>query len=116
MTASLGDIAARSKVGDDSLDFRGASFNAGGIKSGLLADLFGSVAFTAQHGNFQRLFLDLTKFHARADFPSGAKFLTGATRLMQDFLNSQQPTIETLQAVCPDGFLSLQQQVLASID
>ncbi|PKI36034.1 hypothetical protein CRG98_043609 [Punica granatum] len=110
-TASVGDNSARSKVGDDSRDFRGVSCNAGGIKSSLLADLFGSVAFTAQLGNFQRLFLDLTRLHARLDFPSGAKFLTGATRLTRDFLNSQQPTLETLQAVCPDAHLSLQQQI-----
>ncbi|KAK4787538.1 hypothetical protein SAY86_011371 [Trapa natans] len=110
-TVSVGECSARSKVGDDSKDFRGVSFNAGGIKSGMLADLFGSVSFTAQHGNFQRLFLDLTRFHARLDFPSGARFLTGATHLVQDFLNSQQPTLDTLQAVSPDGFISIQQQV-----
>lgn len=116
MTASVGENSARSKVGDDSQDFRGVSFNAGGIKSGLLADLFGSVSFTAQHGNFQRLFFDLTRFHARLDFPSGARFLTGTTHLVQDFLNSQWPTLETLEAVCPDGYLSILQQVLASLD
>ncbi|KAH9766586.1 protein TRIGALACTOSYLDIACYLGLYCEROL 4 [Citrus sinensis] len=79
--------------------------------SGIIADIFGSVAFTAQHGNFQRLFSDLTRFHARLDFPSGSKFLSGATRLAQDYFNSQRPSLETVQAVCPKVFFSVQQQI-----
>jgi hypothetical protein len=84
---------------------------ASGIKSSFLADIFGSISFTAQHGNFQRLFLDLSRFQARLEFPSGSKFLSGATSLAQDLLNSQKPNMEAVQAVCPDATLSFQQQV-----
>lgn len=111
MTASVGENAVRSQVEGDSEGFRGFNMHAPAIKSTLLADSFASLAITAQHGTFQRLFSDLTRFHARLDFPSGSKLLSGATRLAQDFLNSQQPCLETVQAVCPNVFVSVQQQV-----
>ncbi|KAJ4721883.1 protein TRIGALACTOSYLDIACYLGLYCEROL 4, chloroplastic-like [Melia azedarach] len=78
--------------------------------SGII-DSFGSVALTAQHGTFQRRFVDLTRFYTRLDFPSGSKFLSGATLLARDFFNSQQPSLETIRAVCPNVFLSVQQQI-----
>ncbi|KAE8689527.1 Protein TRIGALACTOSYLDIACYLGLYCEROL 4 [Hibiscus syriacus] len=65
----------------------------------------------AQHGNFQRLFSDLTRFHARMDFPSGSKFLIGATQLAQDLLNSHQPSSEAIKTIFPTTTLSLQQQI-----
>ncbi|KAJ0034694.1 hypothetical protein Pint_24174 [Pistacia integerrima] len=111
MTASVGENAIRSQVEGDSEGFRGFHMHAPAIKSTLLADSFASLAITAQHGTFQRLFSDLTRFHTRLDFPSGSKFLHGATRLAQDFLNSQQPCLDTIQAVCPDVFVSVQQQI-----
>lgn len=73
--------------------------------------MFASITLTAQHGNFQRLFLDLTRFQARLDFPRGSKFLSGATNLAQDLLNSQKPNMDDVQAICPNATLSLQQQV-----
>lgn len=112
MTASIGDNSVRSPVENDSDGSTGFHLHAADIKSSFSADIFGSVAFTAQHGNFQRLFSDLTRFHARLDFPSGSKFLSGATRLAQDYFNSQRPSLETVQAVCPKVFFSVQQQVL----
>lgn len=111
MTASVGENAIRSRVEGDSEGFRGFHMHAPAIKSTLLADSFASVAITAQHGTFQRLFSDLTRFHACLDYPSGSKFLSGATRLAQDFLNSKQPSLDTVQAVCPNFFVSVQQQV-----
>ncbi|XP_057962852.1 protein TRIGALACTOSYLDIACYLGLYCEROL 4, chloroplastic isoform X2 [Malania oleifera] len=109
-TASLGDNSVKSKVEDESLGFEGLSFHAAGLKSAFLADIFASLSFTAQHGNFQKLFLDLTRFHAHLDFPSGVKFISGTTRLAQDLYNSQQPSAEAVQAICPRASLSLQQQ------
>ncbi|KAH9766585.1 protein TRIGALACTOSYLDIACYLGLYCEROL 4 [Citrus sinensis] len=99
MTASIGDNSVRSPVENDSDGSTGFHLHAADIKSSFSADIFGSVAFTAQHGNFQRLFSDLTRFHARLDFPSGSKFLSGATRLAQDYFNSQRPSLETVQAI-----------------
>ena len=80
-------------------------------KFAAFADLFASVTFTAQYGNFQRLFLDLTKASARFDVTSGSLFLCGASRLAQDFFFSRKPDIETFCDVCPDVTVSFQQQV-----
>jgi len=76
------------------------------------ADLFASVTFTAQYGNFQRLFLDLTRASARFDITSGSLFLCGASRLAQDFFFSRRPDVETFCDICPDVTVSLQQQVI----
>ncbi|KAF8039438.1 hypothetical protein BT93_B1852 [Corymbia citriodora subsp. variegata] len=111
VTASFGDNAIKSDVADVSQDDTGICFNAPVIKSALKGDAFAAVAFSAQHGNFQSLFLDLTRFHACLDFPSGSNFLSGAVHLAQDLLNSQRPKVETLQAICPNATLSLQQQI-----
>lgn len=113
LTASVGNKSVRPEVQDDSDGFRGLHFLAPTTKSAILGDIFASVAFTAQHGTFQRLFSDLTRFHARLEFPSGFKFLSGATCLVQDFFNSQRPSLESIQAVCPSIFVSVQQQVLS---
>ncbi|KAL5782804.1 hypothetical protein ACOSP7_007833 [Xanthoceras sorbifolium] len=109
-TASVGDNSVKS-LEDVPNGFRGVHLCAPSIKSAFLTDIFASLAFTAQHGTFQRLFSDLTRFHAHLDIPSGSKFLSGATRLAQDFINSQQPSLETVQAVCPKVFVSVQQQI-----
>ncbi|KAJ7955337.1 protein TRIGALACTOSYLDIACYLGLYCEROL 4, chloroplastic-like [Quillaja saponaria] len=111
VTSAFGDNSMRAQVEDVLQDFRGFCLKTSGGKSSVLADAFGSVSFTAQYGNFQRLFLDLTRFHARLDFPSGTKFLSGATFVAQDLFNSQQPSLEVVQAICPNVTFSLQQQV-----
>lgn len=109
LTASIGDCSVRAQ--DGSQDSMGFCFQASGVKSGFLADLFGTLSFTAQHGNFQRLYLDLTRFHARFDFPCGSRFLSGATQIARDLVNSQQPQLEVIQSICPRTTLSLQQQI-----
>lgn len=111
-TACLGDNSVRAQVDDDLNGFKGFKLYVPRVKSALLADVFASLSFTAQHGNFQMRFLDLTRFHAKLDIPSGSKFLAGATRLTQDLYNSQQPNLEAVQAICPTVTLSLQQQVV----
>ncbi|XP_048235307.1 protein TRIGALACTOSYLDIACYLGLYCEROL 4, chloroplastic isoform X2 [Ricinus communis] len=110
MTAYIGDNSVRCQEVDRFQSFTGLSLRAIAPKSALLADMFSSVSLTAQHGNFQRLFLDLTRCHLRLDFPSGSKFLSGAAKLAQDFFNSQQPSMETIKAICPNATISLQQQ------
>ncbi|XP_040861192.1 protein TRIGALACTOSYLDIACYLGLYCEROL 4, chloroplastic [Glycine max] len=107
-TTAFGDNSARAQVEDGSPGF---FLQASGIKSSFLADIFASVSFTAQHGNFQRLFLDLTRFQARLDFPSGFKFLSAATGRTH-LLNSQNPAIQT---ILPNATLSLQQQIVGPV-
>ncbi|KAF8369908.1 hypothetical protein HHK36_032063 [Tetracentron sinense] len=115
-SASLGDNSVKSQGEDDeSQGSEGFCLRAPGAKTTLLADLFASLSCTAQHGNFQRLFLDLTRFNARLDFPSGSRFLSGAARLAQDRYNSQPPNVEAIQAICPHVTLSLQQQILGPL-
>ncbi|XP_027339045.1 protein TRIGALACTOSYLDIACYLGLYCEROL 4, chloroplastic [Abrus precatorius] len=110
-TTAFGDNSARAQVDGR----QGFFLQASGMKSSFLADVFASASFTAQLGNFQKLFLDLTRFQARLDFPSGFKFLSGATSLTQDLLNSQKPSMEALQAICPNATLSLQQQIVGPV-
>ncbi|KAI7979526.1 hypothetical protein LOK49_Contig314G00001 [Camellia lanceoleosa] len=111
LTACIGDNLVRSQGGEDSLPFKGLTLRAPVVNSTILADMFASISLSVQHGNFQRLFLDLTRFYARMDFPSGSKFISGATHLAQDLYNSCQPSVEAIQAICPKATLSLQQQI-----
>lgn len=111
-SASLGDCSVRLSVKDESRICKSISFCSQKNKLALFADIFASVSFTAQHGNFQRLFLDLTKLNALLDFPSGSTFLSGAACLAQDFYHSWQPHSEALCAICPDMTVSLQQQIV----
>ncbi|KAL7174876.1 hypothetical protein ACSBR2_028653 [Camellia fascicularis] len=110
LTACIGDNLVRSR-GEDSLPFKGLTLRAPVVNSTILADIFASISLSVQYGNFQRLFLDLTRFYARMDFPSGSKFISGATHLAQDLYNSRQPSVEAIQAICPKATLSLQQQI-----
>lgn len=112
MTTSIGDNSARSQREDNPHIFRGLHFNAERLKCTFLADLFGTVSFTAQHGNFQRPALDLTRVHLRLDVPSGSKFLTGAAHIAQDLLSSKEPSLEMVRLTMPEATVSLQQQVL----
>ncbi|XP_028759252.1 protein TRIGALACTOSYLDIACYLGLYCEROL 4, chloroplastic isoform X1 [Neltuma alba] len=114
-TTSVGENSVRALVEDDRQGSRGFYLEAYGMKASCLADIFASVSFAAQYGNFQRLFLDLSRFQARLDFPSGLKFLSAATSVTQDLLNSQRPTLEAVQAICPDATFSLQQQCIVQI-
>ncbi|CAI0375503.1 unnamed protein product [Linum tenue] len=112
MTASHGDNSVASEVDDSQCPAAGFSYRSHALKSAAHADLFSSVSFMAQHGSFQKWFLDLTRFHVRLNFPSGRKFLSGATQLAHDFVNSQQPTNKALEAICPSATISLQQQIV----
>lgn len=114
-TTAFGDNSVRAQVEDDRQGSGGLFLQTSGMKSSLVADLFASVSFTAQLGNFQRLFLDLTRFQARLDFPSGFRFLSNATSVAQDLLNSQKPSLEAVQAICPNATLSLQQQIVGPV-
>ncbi|XP_004229046.1 protein TRIGALACTOSYLDIACYLGLYCEROL 4, chloroplastic [Solanum lycopersicum] len=80
--------------------------------SAVSVDSFASASLTAQHGNFQRLFLDLTRVHTSFDFPSGSKLLSGLTSVAYSLYNSQVPNVEALQAICPRASLSFQQQMI----
>ncbi|KAJ8768219.1 hypothetical protein K2173_021159 [Erythroxylum novogranatense] len=111
LRACIGENSTRLQVEDDTQGSKGLFLHAPVVKSSLLADLFASATFTAQYGNFQRLFLDLTRFHARLDFPSGSKCLLGAHQLALDLLNSQQPNLGAVNAICPNVTISLQQQI-----
>ncbi|CAA3030432.1 TRIGALACTOSYLDIACYLGLYCEROL 4, chloroplastic [Olea europaea subsp. europaea] len=111
ITASIGENSIRAQVEDGSLNSKGFGLRARGANSAILADLFASASLSAQHGNFQRRFLDLTQFYARLDIPSGSKFLSGATRLACDLYNSETPTMQAVQAICPTASLSFQQQI-----
>ncbi|TYI24187.1 hypothetical protein ES332_A06G216300v1 [Gossypium tomentosum] len=109
LSANFGESSVR--LVEDAEDIKHLSYHNPTLKSTLLGDIFASVSFTAQHGNFQWLVSDLTRFHIRMDFPSGSKFLSGATRLAQDLLNSHQPSPEAVKMICPTTSLSLQQQI-----
>ncbi|CAN0880982.1 Protein TRIGALACTOSYLDIACYLGLYCEROL 4, chloroplastic [Linum grandiflorum] len=111
VTASHGENSVGSEL-NDLENTSGFSYKSPALKSAVHADMFSSVSFVAQHGSFQKWFLDLTRFQARFDFPSGRKFLTGASQLAHDFVNSQQPTMTTIEAICPNATISLQQQIV----
>ncbi|KAK2969676.1 hypothetical protein RJ640_025853 [Escallonia rubra] len=111
VTASLGENSVRAPPENGSEGFKGFGLHYRGANSAILADVFASVSLSAQHGNFQRMFLDLTRFYGRLDFPSGSNFVSGATCLASNFYNSQAPSLDAVQAICPSAKLSLQQQI-----
>lgn len=111
MTAAFGENSIRTKLEKDSEGVGGFSLHLPSVNSGFMADALGRASLTAQYGNFQKLFFDLTRFHARLDFPHGLRFLTGATSVAQELLNSRQPSLEAFQKICPEVAVSLQQQV-----
>lgn len=115
MTAAFGENSIRTKLEKDSEGVGGFSLHLPSVNSGFMADALGRASLTAQYGNFQKLFFDLTRFHARLDFPHGLRFLTGATSVAQELLNSRQPSLEAFQKICPEVSVSLQQQVKESM-
>lgn len=110
ITASHGDNSIRAHEEDG--PFR---LCAKGGKYGASADLFASGSLNAQLGNFQKPFLDLTRFHARVDIPSGSKFANGAWKVAQALYNSEAPSEEAVKAFSPSATLSFQQQVAFTI-
>lgn len=111
-TALVGDNSLRSPLDDQPKDYRRFDLYASRGKSAFFADLFGSLSFSAQYGNFQRLGFDLTHIHGRLNVPSGSKFISAVTCLAQDLYKSQRPSLEAIQAVCPTATLSFQQQIV----
>ena len=111
VTAFVGNTSIRTQGEHDIQYLKGSGLQAQAANSAISADLFASAFFSAQHGNFQRLFLDLTRINVRLDFPSGLKFLSGAARVGYNLYNSQEPSWETIETLCPKATLSFQQQV-----
>ncbi|KAK1419155.1 hypothetical protein QVD17_28314 [Tagetes erecta] len=114
MTACFGDNSVRAPPGDGLNGSCCKGFGLG-LRRGncaILADSFATVSLSAQHGNFQKMFLDLTRFHVLLDFPSGSTLFSGAARLAKDVYNSQPPNLEALQEICPNTTLSFQQQLV----
>ncbi|KAG6428250.1 hypothetical protein SASPL_112501 [Salvia splendens] len=107
ITTSLGENSLTPR-GQDEETFR---LCAKGANYAASADLFASASLSAQLGNFQKNFLDLTRFHARLDIPSGSKFINGAYKVARELYNSEAPTAEALQAITPSATLSFQQQM-----
>ena len=112
ITASLGENSMTPRGQDDDT-FR---LYAKGENYAASADLFASASLSAQLGNFQKNFLDLTRFHARLDIPSGSKFINGAYKVARALYNSEAPTAEALQTITPSATLSFQQQVTLAFD
>nr|ABD83319.1 Fgenesh protein 89 [Beta vulgaris] len=111
-TALVGDNSLRSPLDDQPKDYRRLDLYASRGKSAFLADLFATLSFSAQYGNFQRKFFDLTRIHGRLDVPSGSKFCSAAACLAKDIYKSQQLSLEAVQAVCPNPMVSFQQQIV----
>jgi hypothetical protein len=76
-------------------------------RSPLSADLFGSVCYTFQHGNFRKLYGDLTRVDARLDICSASAF---ATRVLNGLKRSSVASVEN-PASSPRLNLIFQQQV-----
>jgi hypothetical protein len=76
-------------------------------RSPLSADLFGSVCYTFQHGNFRKLYGDLTRVDARLDICSASAF---ATRVLNGLKRSSIASVEN-PASSPRLNLIFQQQV-----
>lgn len=76
-------------------------------RSPFSADLFGSVCYTFQHGNFRRLSGDLTRIDARLDICSASAF---ATRVLNGLKRSSVDSIEN-PASSPRLNFIFQQQV-----
>lgn len=76
-------------------------------RSPLSADLFGSVCYTLQHGNFRNLYGDLTRVDARLDICSASAF---ATRVLNGLKRSSVDSVEN-PASSPRLNLIFQQQV-----
>ncbi|KAJ8650461.1 hypothetical protein MRB53_003484 [Persea americana] len=80
----------------------------------LSADLFGSVCYTYQHGNFRRLYRDLTRVDARLDICSASAFIKGATHLVSNVFRGHVER-EANPLASPKLNMIFQQQVAGPI-
>ncbi|PON58888.1 hypothetical protein PanWU01x14_164030 [Parasponia andersonii] len=76
-----------SPVATESKEFGGISISTNN-RSPLSADLFGSVCYTLQHGNFRKYYGDLTRVDARLDISSASAF---AKRFLNGFKRAEDP-------------------------
>ncbi|CAA6668880.1 unnamed protein product [Spirodela intermedia] len=113
--ALMGDNSVRISREDESRHFKPFSLNFPKRRSSLLADSFASISCTAQLGHFQKLFFDMTRFHARLDCLSVSTFLNGSSHLIKDWYKSQKYDPNAVHAICPDVTLSFQQQIVGPI-
>ncbi|XP_076941834.1 protein TRIGALACTOSYLDIACYLGLYCEROL 4, chloroplastic-like [Bidens hawaiensis] len=111
LTACFGENSVRAPPGDDGSCRKGFGLGVRRGKCAVLADSFVTLSLSAQYGTFQKMFLDLTRFQAVLDFPSGSTFFSGAARLAKDVYNSRPPNLEAIQEACPNATLSFQQQL-----
>ncbi|KAM3323993.1 protein TRIGALACTOSYLDIACYLGLYCEROL 4, chloroplastic isoform X1 [Capsicum chacoense] len=111
-SAYLGDNSMRRLQSCSLRRLKDFGLQAQGENAAVSVDSFASASLTAQHGNFQRRFLDLTRVHTSFDFPSGSKLLSGITSVACSLYNSQVPNIDALQAICPRASLCYQQQII----
>ncbi|KAG9459963.1 hypothetical protein H6P81_004471 [Aristolochia fimbriata] len=112
VNACFGDNAERpSATSEQYPGFKNYILRAESSYSSLTTDFFGSVSCTAQYGNFQRHYFDLTRLYTRLDFPSGSMFLSSATHLASSMYNSLPPDPEAVCSVSPQAFVSFQQQI-----
>lgn len=112
-TACIGKNSVVSQVGEDNSSR--LRFHSQKVNSSIVADTFATLSFDIQFGNFQKLFMDLTRVNARFDLPSGMRFLSGSTSLVRDLYHNglkQQPNIEAVHMVVPKTTFSLQQQIV----
>ncbi|XP_047330352.1 protein TRIGALACTOSYLDIACYLGLYCEROL 4, chloroplastic [Impatiens glandulifera] len=112
-TACIGKNLVVSQVQEDNpfhLRYHGQ-----GVSSSIVADTFATLSYDMQFGNFQKLFMDLTRVNARFDFPSGMKFISGSASLARDLYYNglkSQSNIEAVHMVLPKTTVSLQQQIV----
>ncbi|QHO06982.1 hypothetical protein HN51_065738 [Arachis hypogaea] len=112
-TTGFGESAERALANEDPIGF--FIDNPDGLNASFLADTFASASLTAQLGNFQKRYLDLTRFQAQLNIPSGTKFFYGARNLAREYFQSRKPSLDDFQAVCPDATLSFQQQIFGPL-
>ncbi|XP_026406736.1 protein TRIGALACTOSYLDIACYLGLYCEROL 4, chloroplastic-like [Papaver somniferum] len=85
------------------------------IRKPLMADLYGSVCYTFQHGKFRKSYGDLTRVDARLDICSASAFAKGAADLVSDVFGSSSASKEVNPLSSPRLNLILQQQVAGPI-
>lgn len=76
-----------------------------------VADLFGSVCCTFQHGKFTKTFGDLTRLDARVDISSASALANSVVNLCRRAQNHRSPNLQS----SPRLSLIFQQQVTVSI-